>query len=386
MISRYALSEILDSLTKFPIVSLVGPRQTGKTTLAKEIAGIFSRPTVYLDLELPSDAFKLQNPELYLDRLQDSLIIIDEIQRQPELFPLLRALVDRHRVPGRFLILGSASPTLAKHTSESLAGRIVSHELSPFSIAETGPETIERLWIRGGFPDSFLAASDNDSLAWRDAFITTYLERDIPQLGIRIPAAQLRRFWTMIAHCHGQLWNASAIASSMGLTAPTARHYLDILEQTFIVRQLQPYATNLGKRLIKSPKVYLRDSGLLHALLRIASLDELAGHPVVGHSWEGYIVEQLITRMPRGWQVYFYRSVTAAEIDLVFLDARQRTIAVEVKYSSSPAVPRGFWNALEDLKCEQAYVIYPGNDTYPLRPKVQVLPVKMMGEVFGIRG
>src|SRR3990170_7595430 len=320
MIKRIIQSSIGESLKKFPVVGIVGSRQTGKTTLAKLIRQTITTKSVYLDLELPSDLNKLQSPELYLRQFSDRLIIIDEIQRMPSLFPLLRALVDRKRTAGRFLILGSASPELIRHSSESLAGRIIYHELSPFSLAEINSENIQKLWLRGGYPQSYLLRSNDDSFTWREAFIKTYLEMDIPQLGIRIPAQHLRRFWTMIAHSHGQLWNASKIAGSLGVSAPTVKSYLDILEETFIVRQIQPYHPNIKKRLIKSPKVYIRDSGLLHTLLMVKTFDDLQAHPVVGSSWEGFVIEQIAGILPENTPLYFYRTGAGAEIDLLLFD------------------------------------------------------------------
>jgi len=382
MINRLLQEKAERSLTRYPVVGILGSRQVGKTTLAKMIENRIKRKVIYLDLELPSDLNKLQDPELYLSRLEDTLVIIDEIQRMPSLFPLLRALVDRKRTAGRFLILGSASPELIRHSSESLAGRIIYHELPPFSLAEIDYESIQKLWLRGGYPRSYLPRSNDDSFTWREAFIKTYLEMDIPQLGIRIPAQQLRRFWTMIAHSHGQLWNASKIAGSLGVSAPTVRSYLDILEDTFIVRQIQPYHSNIKKRLIKSPKVYIRDSGLLHTLLNLWTIEDLQGHPALGSSWEGFIVEQILANLPGKWQTYFYRTVAGAEIDLILFDSRHKPVAVEIKYSIGPKVDRGFWNAYEDLSCKKGYVIYPGIESYPLGKNVVTLPVKDLTRIF----
>ncbi len=297
----------------------------------------------------------------------------------PDLFPVLRALVDQHRVPGRFLLLGSASPELTRHASETLAGRVVRCELHPFGIEEVGP--IDRLWLRGGYPPSFLAPDDEASFEWREAFVATFLERDIPQLGIRVPAVQLRRFWTMLAHSHGQMWNASRMAAGLGLTAPTVRRYLDILEGTFVVRQLQPYHANVRKRLVKAPKVYLRDSGLLHALLGLHTLDDLLGHPVVGSSWEGFVIEQILALPLRGRRAYYYRTAAGAEIDLVLVGPRGRPVAVEVKNSAAPVPGKGFWNAYRDLGCEQGFVVYPGTDAYPLGEGVTALPAAGIREI-----
>jgi len=381
MIKRSIQGAVEASLRKYPVVGIIGSRQTGKTTLAKMVRKGISKKVIYLDLELPSDLNKLHDPELYLGQFTDSLVIIDEIQRMPSLFPLIRALVDRKRTGGRFLILGSASPELIKRSSESLAGRIIYHELSPFSIHEAGYKHIRQLWLRGGYPLSYLAESNDDSFSWREAFIKTYLEMDIPQLGIRVPSAQLRRFWTMLAHSHGHLWNASQIAGSLGVSAPTVRSYLDILEETFIVRRLQPYYPNIKKRLIKAPKVYIRDSGVLHSLLRIGDLDDLMGNPSVGRSWEGFVVEQIIGLLPEGWSYFFYRTSAGAEIDVLLVDKKNRPIAVEIKYSASPKAERGFWNALEDLSCRKSFIVYPGDETYPSGENTVTLSVKELNKI-----
>ncbi len=381
MIKRSIQGAVEASLRKYPVVGIIGSRQTGKTTLAKIVRKGISKKVIYLDLELPSDLNKLHDPELYLGQFTDALVIIDEIQRMPSLFPLIRALVDTKRIGGRFLILGSASPELIKRSSESLAGRIIYHELSPFSIHEAGYKHIRQLWLRGGYPLSYLAESNDDSFSWREAFIKTYLEMDIPQLGIRVPSAQLRRFWTMLAHSHGHLWNASQIAGSLGVSAPTVRSYLDILEETFIVRRLQPYYPNIKKRLIKAPKVYIRDSGVLHSLLRIGDLDDLMGNPSVGRSWEGFVVEQIIGLLPEGWSYFFYRTSAGAEIDVLLVDKKNRPIAVEIKYSASPKAERGFWNALEDLLCRKSFIVYPGDETYPSGENTVTLSVKELNKI-----
>ncbi len=381
MIKRSIQGSVEASLKKYPVVGIVGSRQAGKTTLAKMIRKGISKKVIYLDLELPSDLNKLHDPELYMGQFTGSLVIIDEIQRMPTLFPQIRALVDKKRTGGRFLILGSASPELIKHSSESLAGRIIYHELSPFKVHETGHKNIQQLWLRGGYPLSYLAGSVEDSFSWRGAFIKTYLEMDIPQLGIRVPSSQLRRFWTMLAHSHGHLWNASQIAGSLGVSAPTVRRYLDILEETFVVTRLQPYYINIKKRLVKSPKVYVRDSGILHSLLRIGDLEDLMGNPALGRSWEGFVIEQIIGLLPEGWSYFFYRTGAGAEIDLLLIDKKNRPIAVEVKYSASPKAERGFWNALEDLSCRKSFIVYPGEETYPSGKNTVTLSIKELYKI-----
>jgi len=381
MISRTLHNAIVTSLKKYPVVGLLGSRQVGKTTLAKSVREAVARDAIYLDLELPSDWNKLHDSELYLRQFSETLVIIDEMQRRPSLFPVIRALVDQNRVGGRFLILGSASPDLLRRSSESLAGRIIYHELTPFNLYETDSDQIERLWLRGGYPESYLADNDEESFVWRESHIKTYLEMDIPQLGIRIPSVQLRRFWTMLAHSHGQLWNGNKIAGSIGVSAPTVRHYLDILENTFVVRRLLPYHANVKKRLIKSPKVYIRDSGLLHTLLRIGNFDDLQGHPVLGSSWESFVIEQIIGLLPNHREVYFYRTNAGAEIDLVFFDKKNKPVAIEIKYSLSPAVSRGYWNACEDLSCKKGFIIYPGNERYPVGRNVFAMPVRELARI-----
>lgn len=386
MISRILEVQILKKLKTFPVVAILGPRQVGKTTLAKEIRKKITKKIIYLDLDLTSDLNKLNEPELFLSQfnLSKYLIIIDEIQRKPELFPLLRALIDKNRNPGSFLILGSASRDLIKQSSETLAGRIVFHELAPFTLQETLKSKKSRitLWERGGFPESFLAKSREESFLWREAFIRTYLERDIPQLGIRVPAPQLRKFWTMIAHNHGQLFNANHLSRGLGVSAPTVKHYLSILEETFIVRQLKPYHSNIKKRLIKSPKIYIRDSGLLHNLLLLDSYDQIQGHPVLGYSWEGFVVEQILSLVPFGWEAFFYRTASGVEIDLILIKPGKGPIAVEIKYSSTPKPEKGFKIAFDNLKCRKAYIIYPGSESYPLGKNIHSLPVEMISEIF----
>lgn len=393
-IERSLYPKLLESLKTFPVVGLVGPRQVGKTSLARQLVADLSQTkdpsapsAVMLDLERPSDLAKLTEPELFLEPLANRLVVLDEVQLRPDLFPVLRALVDARRTPGRFLILGSAAPALIQHSSETLAGRIEFLELAPLNLAEVAvkeasPNVAQTLWSRGGFPDSYLARSDAASMRWREAFVRSYLERDIPQLGIRISAATLRRFWLMLAHYHGQLWNASTLAGSLGVSAPSVRHYLDILESTFMVRVLQPYSANLGKRLVKSPKVYLRDSGLLHALLNLPDHDALLGHPVLGASWEGWVIEQILAQAPDGTRPYFYRTASGNELDLLLELPGGALRAVEIKHSAAPKVGKGFNEALDALKLDRGFVIAQVDAPYPLSQRAQVLPLSRLADIF----
>jgi uncharacterized protein len=322
-------------------------------------------------------------------------VILDEVQLRPQLFPVLRSLVDAQRRPGRFLVLGSAAPELIQQSSETLAGRIEFLELAPLSLAEVvghhgmqataGPTPTNiapTLWSRGGFPDSYLARSDAASMRWREAFVRSYLERDIPQLGIRVSSATLRRFWLMLAHHHGQLWNASTIAGSLGITAPSVRHYLDILESTFMLRVLQPYSANLGKRLVKSPKVYLRDSGVLHALLNLPSHNALLGHPVLGASWEGWVIEQILAQAPIGSRANFFRTASGNELDLLLELPGGHLRAIEIKHSAAPKLGRGFNEALDALKLEHGYVVAQVNAPYAMTSRAKALPLSHLAEIW----
>ncbi len=385
MLKRRIQEDIAKSIEQFPAIGLVGPRQAGKTTLAKMIAEQIDKPVVYLDLESPRDLQKLQNPQLYLQQFPNSLVILDEAQRMPELFPLLRSLIDEERYPGRFMVLGSASPTLKRQASESLAGRIAYRELSPFTLDEiTDIADYNKLWLRGGYPESYLADSDELAITWMQNFIQTHLERDLPVLGIRIPATTLYRFWTMVSHCNGQLWNASRLAESMGVDSKTARRYLDILEDTFMIRQLQPFFGNVKKRLVKSPKVYIRDTGLLHTLLKIFSHDDLVSNPILGASWEGFCLEQILALKPPRYDAYFYRtqSAAAAEIDLVLTKGLNVEIAIEIKYSSAPKLTRSSTNAINEVTPKRTWIVYPGDESYPIKKDIWTLPVNRLSEIF----
>lgn len=359
-----------------PVTALLGPRQCGKTTLARIYGG--DRKAEYFDLESQPDLQRLQNPEMVLGPLE-GIVILDEIQRTPALFSMLRTLVDRPENQARFLILGSASPDLVKNVSETLAGRVEFVELSGFDIRETGTDAWQALWLHGGFPRAYLADSDDDSLAWREGFIQTFLERDIPQLGITIPSAAMRRFWTMLAHFHGQLWNASEIGRSMGLSNKTVRSYLDILTGTFMVHQLQPWYENLRKRQVKSPKIYLRDSGILHALLSVVDKHSLWSHPRVGASWEGFALTQFM-QIVRPSQAYFWSTYSGAHLDLFFLH-RGRRYGVEFKFSEAPKVTKSMHIALNDLRLEHLWIICPGPHRYPVDEKISVWPFHEIAEL-----
>ncbi|MEM7530607.1 MAG: ATP-binding protein [Chloroflexota bacterium] len=373
MIQRKIYSTIQQALARQAAVGIIGPRQVGKTTLAFEISQ--ERPSLYLDLEAPADRNKLTDPALFLNAYEDRLVILDEIHRVPELFKTLRGLIDQGRRKGyrigRFLVLGSASIDLLRQSGESLAGRITYVDMGPFNILEV--DDVETLWIRGGFPDSYLATDDEMSVEWRRDFIRTYLERDIPQFGPRIPAETLERFWTMLAHNQGALLNASNLASALLVSSQTITRYVDLLVDLLLVRRLQPYHTNIGKRLVKSPRIYIRDSGLLHALLHIRDHNALAGHPIVGMSWEGFVIENVLQAVPKGTRANFYRTAAGAEIDLVLVLPNGELWGIEIKRGLSPKLQKGFYHARDDLKLARSFVVYSGADGYPLAQDIEVI-------------
>lgn len=378
MIQRTNLDKLKDLLAIFPSVALLGPRQAGKTTLALKIAEQID--SVYLDLESEADKAKLTDAELFLEGLEDKLVILDEVHRLPNLFQPLRSLIDKGRrqgkKTGRFLLLGSASMDLLRQSGESLAGRIAYLELQPFNLLEVGVEHRDTLWLRGGFPDSFLSPSEPKSTLWRTNFIRTYLERDIPQFGPRIPAETLRRFWTMLAHSQGGLFNASQLARGLGVTGKTVSGYLDLLADLLLVRRLAPMHRNVGKRLVKSPKVYVRDSGLVHTLLGIGGMDALLGHPVAGTSWEGFAIENLMAVAPEGTRASFYRTSAGAEIDLLLELPENRLWAVELKRGLAPKLEKGFHHAREDVLPERSFVVYSGQDRYKLAEDVEAISLE----------
>ncbi|MFN3490603.1 MAG: ATP-binding protein [Anaerolineales bacterium] len=365
------LSEIEESLTRSRVVALIGPRQCGKTTLARHILPVDS-PN-YFDLEDPRSLVRLDEPMTALEALK-GIVVIDEIQRKPDLFPVLRVLSDRQPLPARFLILGSASPALLRQSSETLAGRITIISMNGFRLDEVGFEKQNIHWQRGGFPLSFLANSDNNSLAWRKDFVSTFLERDVPQFGIKIPSVSLFRFWNILAHYHGQTWNAAEAARTLNISESTVRNYLDLLTDLFMIRQLRPWFANLSKRQVKSPKIYFRDTGLLHYLLGIKSEHDLFLHPRVGASWEGYAVEEII-KSKKPDEVYFWATYSGAELDMLFIKNNKR-IGIECKRMDAPKLTPSMKTAMQDLALDELIVVYPGSQPYPLTDKIQVLPLQ----------
>ncbi|MCC7518697.1 MAG: ATP-binding protein [Verrucomicrobiae bacterium] len=354
----------------------MGPRQCGKTTLARQM--LKGRPAAYFDLENPRDLARLQNPMRVLEALR-GVVVIDEIQCRPDLMPVLRVLADRRPLPCRFLILGSAAPELIRHASESLAGRVHFVDIGGFCLEELGSSRQQPLWFRGGFPLSFLAKSDRQSLEWRENFVRTFLERDIPQFGIQIPAATLRRFWTMLAHYHGQTWNGSEIAASLGVAHTTTRRYLDVLTGAFMVRQLPPWFENVGKRVVKSPKIYLRDSGVLHTLLQIESLEDLEGHPKLGASWEGFALEEIL-RWSGDRNAYFWATHGGTELDLLLV-RRGRRWGFEFKCSEAPTMTRSMHEAMRDLKLERLWVVFPGATSFPIHERVECVGLREFSKI-----
>lgn len=382
MIAR-SLGEIVTArLRQFPAVALIGPRQVGKTTLARWLAGVGD--SVYLDLEDPSDLSKLDDAAGYLRTFRRRLVVIDEVQRAPGLFQLLRVLVDERiragEAAGQFLLLGSAAPDLLRQPGESLAGRVACLELSPLDVRETGGDHVSRLWVRGGFPPSFLAESDWQSAEWREQFIRTYLERDVPQLGPRVPAETLRRLWTMLAHGQGSLLNMATLARSLAIDGKTVARYVDLLADLFLVRRLTPFHANVRKRLVKSPKVYVRDSGLVHALLRLDDEDSVLGHPVAGASWEGFVLETLIRAAPDRARDSFYLTVTGVEIDLLLELPDNRLWAIEIKRRSAPRVEKGLRIAMDDLQPDRTFLVYPGAERYPLSGGIEAIGLTAMAD------
>ena len=373
MITRLITTGLIETLDYFPVAGIIGPRQVGKTTLGKHIIKQLEKDSIYIDIENPEDQAKLSDPVLFFERNQDKCIVLDEIQRMPDLFPILRSMIDKNRVNARFIVLGSASPALIRDSSESLAGRIAYEELSPFNITEIAHrKDINFHWFTGGFPNALLAPSDSIRKKWISNFILTYIERDLPMLGLNIPRDIIRKLWTMIAHIHGNVLNMNSLGRSLEMTSTTIKKYLTFLEEAFLIRQLYPYTANVKKRLVKSPKVYIRDTGILHQLLNIPSFDSLESYPILGHSWEGYVIEQITQKLDLDTQYYFYRTHEGAECDLVLVKGGRPVTAIEIKYTSSPKSTRGLNQALNDIGAEQNYIVTPGTDDYLLNEKIRV--------------
>ncbi|NQW93774.1 MAG: ATP-binding protein [Polaromonas sp.] len=370
-----------------PAVVLLGPRQVGKTTLARKIASSWPSGAVYLDMERPADRRRLNDADAYLRAQSGKLVVIDEIQRAPRLFEVLRGIIDDRRAAGErfghFLLLGSAALELMQQSSETLAGRVAYLEMGPVNVLEANAAQLgsDTLWLRGGFPESLLAQSDSTSLDWRQDFIRSYLERDVPMFAPRMPAQALGRLWTMLAHSQGGLLNQARLAASLGVSAPTVMRYTDLMVDLQLVRRLMPWSGNIGKRLVKAPKVYVRDSGIQHALLDLTTIDDVLGHPTAGPSYEGFVIENLVACAAPRFKPYFYRTQDGAEIDLLLETGGQPSIAIEVKRSSAPSLERGFGTACDDLKISQRYVVYPGVDAYPLRQGAQATSLTAMAQM-----
>ncbi len=364
MIQRSAEKKLLETLSFFPVVGIVGPRQVGKTTLAKKLQTIIDKESLYIDLENPRDLARLSDPVLFFETHADKCILIDEIQLMPELFSIIRPMVDMNRIPGRFIILGSASPILIRKSSESLAGRIAYFELSGLNFTEVRKINQNKLWMRGGFPDAFLAPNSDLWKQWQENFIKTYNERDLPLLGLNIGTKLLRNLWTMIAHSHGSVINYTNISKSLEMSSTSIKKYIDFFESAFLFRQLQPYHTNIKKRVVKSPKVFIRDSGVLHSLLNIDSDFDLEGHPIKGNSWEGYVIEQILQHAGSNYQAFFYRTHQGAELDLILTKSLRPVFAIEIKYSSSPKLTKGNLISFEDIQAEHNFIITPDSEDY----------------------
>jgi hypothetical protein len=377
MILRRISAAIKDSLELFPVVAIMGPRQVGKTTLAKLIMSDLAKPTLYLDLELPSDLFKLNGAELFLLQRPEKLIIIDEVQNKLELYPLLRAIVDQTRRPGQFLLLGSASPELIRHSSESLAGRIAYHQLHPFDLTEVTDNIAQNaLWVRGGFPNVLLAKNDDSAHQWMENFISTYLNRDLLQLGLSASPKTIRNLWTMMAHLNGQLLNATTLGNSLGVTTPTIKRYIDFLEDAFLLKSLYPFSWNIKKRLVKTPKVYLTDTGVLHHLLGVKDFNDLSGNPILGGSWESFVINQILALKKYQIDLYFYKTHQGTEIDLVFTRGLNVIGTAEIKYSNSPQLTKGNFQAIEDLNSTNNFIITPSSDDYLFKEHLRVCSLR----------
>jgi predicted AAA+ superfamily ATPase len=382
MIHRFVTQDLLELLQEFPAVAIVGPRQVGKTTLAKLLAAQVQKEMVYIDLENPRDELKLQDPVLFFEANEDKCVVIDEIQRKKELFPILRSMIDKNRKSARFILLGSASPELIRDSSESLAGRIYYKELTPFHLIEL-PESqdVNQLFLRGGFPNSLLAASDKASFRWRESFIQTYVERDLPLLGLPMQPAESRRVLRMLVNLNGQLLNYASLAKSLGVSSPTVKRYVQFLQQAFLIELLEPFSGNSTKRITKSPKIYIRDTGIANYMLGNVTYNDLLAHPKVGDIWEAFVLQQLFAVLPSSVDRCFYRTTNGAEIDLVLTFPSNEKIGIEIKWSSTPKVTAGTYEAMNDLNLSKLYVVSPTTDAFLLHQHIEVLGVKALVEI-----
>lgn len=379
MIHRFGTEDLVELVQEFPAVAIVGPRQVGKTTLAKLLANQIQKELVYVDLENPRDELKLQDPVLFFEANEDKCVMLDEIQRRKELFPILRSMIDKHRVPARFILLGSASPELIRDSSESLAGRIYYKELTPFHVKELSEDvSVNQLFLRGGFPNALLATSDKASFRWRESFIQTYVERDLPLLGLPLQPSEARRVLRMLANHNGQLLNNASLAKSLGVSAPTLKKYVYFLEQAFLVQLLDPYTGNTGKRITKSPKIYLRDTGMCNYMLGIANYNDLLAHPKVGDLWEGFVLQQVKAILPADIDCCFYRTHNGAEIDFILTLPTNEKIGIEVKWSSTPKLTAGAYEVMNDLNISKLFVVSPTEESFYLKDNILVVSIKEM--------
>jgi len=378
VIKRSVINDVLELISFFPVTGLLGARQVGKTTFAKELISLIDKECIYIDLEYPDDLAKLTEPSIFFKQNEGKCIIIDEVQRMPSLFPILRAVVDQKREAGRFILLGSASPDLIRDSSESLAGRIAYREIATLNLLEIeSVNTQEYHWITGGFPEVFLSKKDKFKALWYQNFIQTYIEKDLPQLGLRVDSLLLRNFLMMLAHNNGNIWNASTIAKSLGVTSPTVQKYLSFLENSFMITVLPSFHINVKKRIVKAPKIYYRDTGILHYLHKTPSLEDLQGHPVIGSSWEAYVIEQIKQLVQNKYGMYFYRTHRGAECDLLLVDGTKVVYSIEIKYSSAPKVTKGHLISIEDVNAEQNFMITPNSDEYLIKEHIRVCSLKV---------
>lgn len=377
IVERKSFLECIELSLEFPVLGIVGPRQVGKTYLAKLLQSKLKKESIYLDLELDTDLRKLNDPQYFLEQYEDKTVILDEVQHVPTLYPLLRALVDQNRVPGRFILLGSASPELIRDVSESLAGRIAYVEIAPLSLTEIDRSiSLNDLWLRGGFPLAILAETNSAATNWMQFFVRSYIERDIPLLGLKVSPVQIDRLWRMLAHLNGQVLNVASLANSLGIASNTAKRYVDFMENAYLIRRVYPLWSNLKKRIVKSPKIFIRDTGVLHHLIHVKSYEELLSHPAAGHSWETFVINQIAANLPRGLDMYFYRTHNGAELDLVLVRGLENLVAIEIKLSNAPSLSRGNTVAFDDINARMNFILTPGSDDFLSKRNLRICSLK----------